>query len=167
MFWLPNTHESCLAGLNLPKYRAVTQRVGLFAAVFCGPRPAMLVVPQRVDDWWVRDISAVLGWGDVEVHSGIAGDGRVSGAILARPDLLERLTSRGLPVLPWGRTAAFEPIAPSPGGVVEAIRRYESKRHAHALFRALASDHPGIVVLHNGRAAHVARSPGSWPEGRG
>jgi GNAT superfamily N-acetyltransferase len=115
-------------------------------AAFCGPRPAMLVVPQQVDDWWVRDISAVLGWGDVEVHSGIAGDGRVSRAILARPDLLERLTSRGLPILPWGRTATFEPIAPSPGGVVEAIRRYESKRHAHALFRALASDHPGIFV---------------------
>jgi hypothetical protein len=115
-------------------------------AAFCAPRPAMLVLPQQVDDWWIRDISALLGWGEVEVHSGIADDGRVSEAILARPDLLERLTSRGLPVLPWGRTAAFEPIAPSPGGVVEAIRRYESKRHAHELFRALASDHPGIVV---------------------
>jgi hypothetical protein len=115
-------------------------------AAFCGPCPAMIVFPQRVHDWWVRDISAVLGWGEVEVHSGIAGDGRVSEAILARPDLLERLTSRGSPVLPWGRTAAFEPIAPSPSGVLEAIRRYESKRHAHALFRALASDHPGIVV---------------------
>lgn len=115
-------------------------------AAFCGPCPAMIVLPQRVHDWWVRDISAVLGWGEVEVHSGIAGDGRVSEAILARPDLLERLTSRGSPVLPWGRTAAFEPIAPSAGGVVESIRRYESKRHAHALFRGLASDHPGIVV---------------------
>ncbi len=122
-------------------------------AAFCGPRPTMIVLPQRVEDWWVRDVGAVLGWGDVEVHSGIAGDGRVSEAILARPDLLERLTSRGAPVLPWGRTAAFEPIAPSPNGVAEAIRRYESKRHAHALFRALASDHPGIVV------------PGQWPAG--
>ncbi|GAA2069794.1 GNAT family N-acetyltransferase [Actinomadura alba] len=115
-------------------------------AAFCGPRPAMIVLPQRVDDWWVRDIAAALGWGEVEVHSGITDDGRVSEAILARPDLLERLTSRGSPVLPWGRTAAFEPIAPSPGGVLEAIGRYEAKSRAHALFRALASDHPGIVV---------------------
>lgn len=115
-------------------------------AAFCGPRPAMIVLPQQVDDWWVRDVGAALGWGDVEVHSGITGDGRVSEAILDRPDLVERLMSRGSPVVPWGRTAAFEPIAPSPDGVVGAISRYESKRHAHALFRALASDHPGIVV---------------------
>ena len=115
-------------------------------AAFCGPRPAVIVLPERVEGWWVRDLAAVLGWGEVEVHSGIAGDGRVSEAIRARPDLLERLISRGSPVLPWGRTAAFEPIAPSPGGVVEAIGRYESKRRSHALFRALASDHPGIVI---------------------
>ena len=115
-------------------------------AAFCGPQPAMLVLPQQVDDWWVRDISAALGWSDVEVISGIAGDGRVSEAIVARAELWERLASRAAPVLPWGRTAAFEPIAASPGGVLAAIRRYESKRHAHALFRALASEHPGIVV---------------------
>ncbi|WP_322756441.1 GNAT family N-acetyltransferase [Frankia sp. Cas3] len=115
-------------------------------ATFCGPRPAMVVLPERVEDWWVRDVAAVLGWGEVELHSGIAGDGRISEAIRSRPDLLERLTSRGSPVLPWGRTAAFEAIAPSPRGLVEAIGRYESKRHAHALFRTLASDHPGIVV---------------------
>jgi GNAT superfamily N-acetyltransferase len=115
-------------------------------AAFCGPRPAVIVLPQRVDDWWVRDLAAVLGWGEVEVHSGIAGDGRVSEAVRARPDLLERLTAQGSPVLPWGRTAAFEPIAPSPRGVLEAIGRYESKRRSHALFRALASDHSGIVI---------------------
>ena len=115
-------------------------------AAFCAPRPAVLVLPQHVDDWWVRDADAVLGWGDVEVHSGIAGDGRVSEAILTRPELLERLTSRGSPVLPWGRTAAFDPIAPLSGDVLAAIGQYESKKNAHALFRALASDHPGIVI---------------------
>jgi GNAT superfamily N-acetyltransferase len=112
-------------------------------AAFCGPRPVMIVLPERVEDWWVRDVAAVLGWGKVEVHSGVAGDGRISEAIQARPDLRRRLTSR---VLPWGRTPASEPIAPSPGGVVEAIARYESKRRAHALFQALAPGHRGIVV---------------------
>jgi GNAT superfamily N-acetyltransferase len=112
-------------------------------AAFCGPRPAVIVLPQRVEDWWIRDVAAVLGWGDVEVHSGIAVDGRISEAIRARPDLLRRLTS---PVLPWGRTPQFEPIAPSSAGVAAAIRRYESKSRAHALFHALAPGHPGIVV---------------------
>jgi len=27
---LPSTHLSCLAGLNMPKYRAMLQRLGLF-----------------------------------------------------------------------------------------------------------------------------------------
>ncbi|TCO59734.1 GNAT family N-acetyltransferase [Actinocrispum wychmicini] len=112
---------------------------------FCGPRPAMIVLPEQVGQWWVREVGAVLGWGEVEVHSGVAGDGRVSEAILTRPDLVERLTSQGAPVLPWGRTAVFDPIAPTPDGVLAAISRYESKRHAHALFRDLAG-HPGIVV---------------------
>jgi GNAT superfamily N-acetyltransferase len=115
-------------------------------AAFCGPRPEMIVLPERVGEFWIRDVAAVLGWGEVEVHSGIAGDGRVSDAILARPDLLARLTSRGSPVLPWGRTAEFERIIPSPDGVLAAVRRYESKAGAHALFRALAPDHPEIVV---------------------
>ncbi|XVS61826.1 GNAT family N-acetyltransferase [Actinosynnema sp. CA-299493] len=115
-------------------------------AALCGPRPSLVVLPQPVDEWWVRDVSAVLGWGEVEVHSGIAGDGRVSDAILARPELLERLTSRGALVLPWGRTTAFDRISPSPDGVVQAVRRYESKRQANALFRALAPEHPRIVV---------------------
>ncbi|ONI74824.1 hypothetical protein ALI144C_39200 [Actinosynnema sp. ALI-1.44] len=115
-------------------------------AAFCGRKPAMIVLPQQVDDWWVRDTGAVLGWGDVEVHSGVADDGRVSSAIVDRPDLLERLTSRGSAVLPWGRTAAFEPISPSPGGVLAAISRYESKKHGHALFSGLAAEIDGIMV---------------------
>jgi GNAT superfamily N-acetyltransferase len=94
-------------------------------AAFCGPRPQMIVLPQRVDDWWVEHVTSVLGWGEVEVHSGIAPDGRVSEAILSRPDLLERLTSRGVPVRPWGRTAAFEAI--TPGGSLDTVRRYESR----------------------------------------
>jgi hypothetical protein len=40
----------------------------------------------------------------------------------------------------------LEAIVPSPPGVAEAIGRYESKRHSHALSSALASAHPGIVV---------------------
>ncbi|MBE1462963.1 GNAT family N-acetyltransferase [Kibdelosporangium phytohabitans] len=115
-------------------------------AAFCGQRPAMIVLPQQVDDWWGRHAGAVLGWGDVEVRGGIADDGRVSKAILDQPELVENLTSRGFPVLPWGRTAAFDPISPSSPGVLAAIGRYESKRHAHALFTSLASEHPGIVV---------------------
>jgi GNAT superfamily N-acetyltransferase len=113
-------------------------------AAFCGPRPEMVVLPQRVDDWWVDHVTSVLGWGEVEVHSGIAPDGRVSEAILSRPELLERLTSRGAPVRPWGRTAAFEAI--NPGGALDTIRRYESKKHAHDLFKSLAYGHPGILV---------------------
>ncbi|MEU6038499.1 GNAT family N-acetyltransferase [Actinomadura sp. NPDC047616] len=115
-------------------------------AAFCGPRPRMIVLPERVEDWWVRDLAAALGWGEVETHSGLAADGRISEAILARPDLLDRLARQGAPVLPWGRTAAFEAISPSPPGVPEVVARYESKRRAHALFSALAPAHPGIVV---------------------
>ena len=115
-------------------------------AAFCGARPTMIVLPQRVEDWWVRDAAGVLGWGEVELQSGIAGDGRMSEAIRARPELVERLAQRGSSVRPWGRSAALEAIVPSPPGVREAIDRYESKRHAHALFRALAPAHPEIVV---------------------
>ncbi|MFC7728322.1 GNAT family N-acetyltransferase [Actinomadura keratinilytica] len=115
-------------------------------AAFCGPRPRMVVLPERVADWWVRDVAAVLGWGEVETHSGLAADGRISAAILARPGLLRRLAREGAPVLPWGRTAAFEAIRPSPPGALEAVARYESKRRAHELFSALAPAHPGIVV---------------------
>lgn len=121
-------------------------------AAFCGPRPAMIVLPHQVDEWWVREVGAVLGWGDVAVHSGIAGDGRVSEAILQRPELLELLTAPRFPVLPWGHTAAFDPITPSAGEVLTAIRRYESKRHAHTLFSTLAGDHPGVVVPAQRRA---------------
>lgn len=113
-------------------------------AAFCGPRPAMIVLPQQVDNWWVEHVGSVLGWGAVEVLSGIAPNGRVSEAILSRPELLERLTSPGVPVRPWGRTAAFEAIAP--GGALDTIRRYESKKNAHELFQSLAGDHPGILV---------------------
>ena len=115
-------------------------------AAFCGARPKMIVLPQPVEDWWVRDVAGVLGWGDVEVRSGIAEDGRTSEAIQARPDLAERLVRRGSSVMPWGRSAALEAIVPSPPGVLKAIGRYESKTHSHALFSALAPDHPGIII---------------------
>ncbi|MEV6873450.1 GNAT family N-acetyltransferase [Amycolatopsis sp. NPDC051128] len=102
---------------------------------FCVPRPMALVLPEPVGDWWVRDTGAVLGWDEVEVHSGIARDGRVSRAL---PDHL-----RDAPLLPWGRTAEVDRGS---AAALAAVRRYESKRHANALFHTLAPDHPGVTV---------------------
>ncbi|MFI6904425.1 GNAT family N-acetyltransferase [Nonomuraea sp. NPDC050394] len=113
-------------------------------AVFASPRPAVVILPEPVDGAWIRDLADVLGWGEVEVHDGVAADGGVSAAIASRPDLMQCL-GRGR-VLPWGRTAEFERIVPSAGGVPAAIGRFESKRGAHELFRALAPGHPGILI---------------------
>ncbi|MFI0423606.1 hypothetical protein [Spongiactinospora sp. 9N601] len=115
-------------------------------AVFAGPCPSAVVLPRQVDAAWIAGLSAVLGWGEVAVHAGLARDGRLSAAIAARPALLAALRSGEAPVLPWGRTAAFERVVPSPPGVREAVTTFESKRRAHALFRELAGDHPGVVV---------------------
>jgi len=115
-------------------------------AVLSSPHPAAVVLPQPVDGAWIRELADALGWGEVEVHSGIAEDGRISEAIADRPSLSALLTSHGSPVLPWGRTAGFARIVPSPDGLLKAVRKYESKRGAHELFEALAPDHPGIVV---------------------
>ncbi|GAA3893103.1 hypothetical protein GCM10022243_67610 [Saccharothrix violaceirubra] len=87
---------------------------------FCGRRPAAIVLPQPVDEWWVRHVETVLGWENL----------RVSTALSEAP--------AGRPV-PWGLTAAFASTQ-----VLATVRRYESKRNAHELFRALAR--PGIVV---------------------
>ncbi|MFI6291569.1 GNAT family N-acetyltransferase [Nonomuraea sp. NPDC050790] len=113
-------------------------------AVFAGPHPSVVVLPEPVDEAWIRDLTDVLGWGEVEVHSGVAADGRVSAAIASRPKLMRRLA--GERVLVWGRSAEFEGIVPSAAGVRAAVERFESKRGAHQLFLALAGEHPGIAV---------------------
>lgn len=115
-------------------------------ALFCSPRPTLAILPQPVEESWVRQVAGMLCWDDLEVCGGVAADGRMTEAILARADLLERIGTADSPVLPWGRTTGFDQIAPAPDGVLVAIVRYESKAGSHALFRALAPDHPGIVV---------------------
>ncbi len=115
-------------------------------ALFATPRPGMVVLPQRVEGSWVRDTAELLGWGGVEVHDGVAGDGRVSAAIEADDVLLRRMREAEGPVVPWGWTEAFDRITPAPAGVLEAIGRYESKAGSHRLFRALAPGHRDVVV---------------------
>ncbi|MBM9506847.1 GNAT family N-acetyltransferase [Streptomyces sp. KK5PA1] len=122
-------------------------------AAFAGPHPKAVVLPRHVDPAWMRVLAAPLGWGDVEVYGGFAGDAGLSEAVLADPVLLERITAAGLPVIPWGHTAQFARIAATvstQGGqdpaVLRAVRRYESKSAAHALFRALAPEHPCVTV---------------------
>jgi GNAT superfamily N-acetyltransferase len=112
-------------------------------AVFGSPRPAIVVLPEKVDESWIEGLSAVLDWGDVEVHSGIAYE---NGRLSIDAELREHLRSADLPVLPWGRTADFERLAPTPDGVRHAITRFESKAGAHALFDTLAPGHPNITV---------------------
>ncbi|WP_019629930.1 GNAT family N-acetyltransferase [Actinomadura atramentaria] len=111
---------------------------------FCGARPAALVLPEPVPDWWARETADALGWGDVPVHSGVAPDGRVSAAVAARPELRALLTDA--PGVPWGRSAAFGRLVPAAPELAAAIRRYESKRSAHTLFRALGPQVPGVAV---------------------
>ncbi|MEY9966758.1 GNAT superfamily N-acetyltransferase [Streptacidiphilus sp. MAP12-16] len=119
-------------------------------AAFASPHPAVVVLPQHVEDWWVRWLAERLAWGEVEVHGGLGGESGLCDAVRARPELLERIRSFGLPLIPWGRTAQFERIAAAPasgaGEVLRATRHYESKAAAHALFGELAGDHPGISV---------------------
>lgn len=115
-------------------------------AAFCAARPAMVLLPVQVEDWWIAQVGDALGWGAVEMHSGLAADARICSAIGSRPDLLHRIAAQRSRVLPWGWTAAFAAIEPVPGGVLAATRHYESKRHAHALFRTLAPAHPHIAV---------------------
>lgn len=122
-------------------------------AAFAGPRPKAVVLPRHVDPAWTRVLARTLGWEDVEVYGGFTGGRGLSEAVLADPVLLERIAAAGLPVIPWGRTAQFARIAAavSPRGgedaaVLRAVHRYESKSAAHALFRALAPEHPGVAV---------------------
>ncbi len=122
-------------------------------AAFAGPHPKAVVLPRHVDPAWMRMLAGPLGWADVEVYGGFAGDAGLSEAVLADPVLLERITAAGLPVIPWGRTARSARIAAAVGPrggqdaeTLRAVHRYESKAAAHALFEALAPDHPGVAV---------------------
>ncbi|MGW7316800.1 GNAT family N-acetyltransferase [Streptomyces sp. NPDC054865] len=124
-------------------------------AAFYSPCPAALVLPGAVPPGWIRLVGRELGWGpEVEVYDGVAERGSgLSDAVLARPALAGRVTGRGLPLVPWGRTAAFARLAGLPWRPREL--RYESKSAAHALFgRILAGGgHPRIVL------------PGQWRAG--
>jgi GNAT superfamily N-acetyltransferase len=109
-------HYSCLAALS-------------------ATGPATVLLPMRVEGWWTEHVGAVLGWDGVEVVSGPPGEA-----------LLRRAAADGSRVLPWGWTAELAEIAPGARDTLRAVRRYESKRQAHALFRALADGHPQIAV---------------------
>ncbi|MEU8495841.1 GNAT family N-acetyltransferase [Streptomyces lavendulae] len=125
-------------------------------AAFYSPCPAALVLPRAVPPGWVRLVGRQLGWGPgVEVLDGLAErDPGLSEAVLARPELARRVTGRGLPLVPWGRTEPYGRLAGLPWRPRDL--RYESKSAAHALFaRILAGGgHPGIVLPAQWRAAH-------------
>ncbi|MFG6194520.1 hypothetical protein [Nonomuraea sp. JJY05] len=118
-------------------------------AAFASPRPALIVLPLPVPEWWGRHLAETLGWGEVRVHGGIAADGRVSAALADLPELV----SPEVAVLSWGHTPALDRIRPAPAGVLECIRRFESKRGSHELFRTLAADHRGIRIAAQRRIA--------------
>lgn len=125
-------------------------------AAFYSPHPAIVILPRPVDGSWMRGLAQQLGWGEVEVYSGVGGDGGLSESIRARPALLEHIRAAGLPIIPWGRTAEFERIT-GPDGGLRATRHFESKEAAHRLFRELAPEHPGIIVPAQERAGSRRR----------
>lgn len=126
-------------------------------AAFYSPWPRALVLPGAVPPGWIERVGRVLEWQGVEVYDGLVDGGPaqrgsgLSDAVRARPALAGRLTAAGLPLVPWGRTAAFARLAGRPWRPREL--RYESKSAAHALFgRILAGGgHPRIVL------------PAQWP----
>ncbi|MFD9597715.1 hypothetical protein ACFWA9_33855 [Kitasatospora sp. NPDC059973] len=107
------------------------------------PEPALLVLPGEVERAWIDWLARELEWGRVELYSGIAPERTLAQALADRPALAERIATAGLPVLRWGRTAAQ-----GEGAELAAVRRYESKAAAHALFTEVAPEHHGIVVPH-------------------
>ncbi|MFI7131984.1 hypothetical protein ACIBQ1_40345 [Nonomuraea sp. NPDC050153] len=118
-------------------------------AAFASPRPALVVLPLPVPEWWVRHLAETLGWGEVRVRGGVAADGQVSAALAGLPELV----SPEVAVLSWGYSPAFARIRPAPAGVLECIRRFESKRGSHELFRELAPEHRGIRIAAQRRIA--------------
>ncbi|MGN9783105.1 hypothetical protein ACTMTF_16855 [Nonomuraea sp. ZG12] len=111
-------------------------------AAFASPRPDLVVLPLPVPEWWIRHLSETLGWGELRVCGGLAADGQVSAALAGRPELI----SSEATVLAWGHTPAFDRIRPAPAGVLDCIRRFESKRGSHELFRELAPGRRGIRI---------------------
>ncbi|MGW0392699.1 GNAT family N-acetyltransferase [Streptomyces sp. NPDC003042] len=123
-------------------------------AAFYSPRPAALVLPRAVPPGWIALVGRQLGWeAPVEVYDGLVERGPgLSDAVRARAALAERVTGRGLPLVPWGRTAPFARLAGRPWRPGEL--RYESKSAAHALFGRILEDggHPGITLPAQWRA---------------
>ncbi|MEU6716121.1 hypothetical protein ABZ897_32035 [Nonomuraea sp. NPDC046802] len=111
-------------------------------AAFASPRPALIVLPLPVPEWWIRHLTETLGWGEVRVRGDVAADGQMSAALAGLPELI----SPEAAVLAWGRTPAFDRVRPAPAGVLDCIRRFESKRGSHELFRELAAGHRGIRI---------------------
>ncbi|MEU4160778.1 GNAT family N-acetyltransferase [Actinoplanes sp. NPDC026670] len=116
-------------------------------AVFGADRPATVLLPMPVEEWWTGHVSKILGWTDVEVVGGLAGDGRMDAAIAESPVLTRQIASGRKRVRPWGWTPGLAATALCPAEVLTAMRDHESKSKANALFHALAADHPGIRVL--------------------
>ncbi|UQX04335.1 GNAT family N-acetyltransferase [Streptomyces sp. RerS4] len=124
-------------------------------AAFYSPRPAVLLLPRPVPAGWAALVGRQLGWEEgVEVYDGLVERGSgLSDRVRARPALAERVTERGLPLVPWGRTEAYARLAGLPWRAEDL--RHESKSAAHALFaRILAGGgHPRIVPAEQRRAA--------------
>ncbi|MEU7551489.1 GNAT family N-acetyltransferase [Streptomyces sp. NPDC044571] len=122
-------------------------------AAFYSPLPGALVLPLPVSRGWIGLVCRPLGWEGVEVYDGLAEQGPgLSDAVRARPALAALLTSGGLPLVPWGRTAAFGRLAGWPWRPQQL--RYESKAAAHGLFARILADggHPAIVLPAQWRA---------------
>jgi hypothetical protein len=116
-------------------------------ALFYSPHPAVVVLPDHLDDAWVRAQGRQLEWDAVEMFSGVAHDTRLSTEVLARPALYTRVSDRTMPMIAWGRTAATDRLRLADGGrALDATRRFESKRWAHDLFATVAGTDPAIRV---------------------
>ncbi|MFC9328605.1 hypothetical protein [Kitasatospora sp. NPDC057015] len=118
-------------------------------ALCYSPEPAVVLLPHHVEEAWIGLLAAELEWGRVELHSGLATSAdtglTMADALRGRPALLERIAGSGHAVLPWGLTDGLDGLA-GDGAALAVTRRYESKAASHALFTALAPDHPGVLV---------------------
>jgi hypothetical protein len=126
-------------------------------ALFYSPHPAVVVLPVHVDRSWSELVARQLEWDPVDVYSGITTDASLCEAIVRRPALLARTS--GKPLLPWGRTRAFENMEAGvgePSGALVATRQFESKAATNTLFADLAQGRPGVVVPWQ-RFAHTFR----------
>jgi GNAT superfamily N-acetyltransferase len=136
-------------------------------AAFCAARPAAVLLPMPVEDWWIEHVGSVLGWDgvNVRVYGGVAGDARMSSAIAASRELRQRLAADPSRVRPWGSTAGMRRVTPYAGcSGLATVRRFESKRRANRLFHAVAGEHPGITVplqRHVRSYRHLMRSLGN------